>query len=103
MTDNTKAEELPRAVVQVHIQAAPIGLDSTGPAVVFGFASTEFSQAVFLSAPMDAAEAVQNADGFYKGYLEACGQAVTAWKAHLEKNAPFQEYNDFPDETPETA
>jgi hypothetical protein len=65
--------------IQVHIMPAPINLDQP-PTIVFGFAGTEFSQAVYLTAPEDPTEALRNADVIYKSYVEACGAAVKAWR-----------------------
>lgn len=66
--------------IQLHISEKPIADGDTGPQVVFGFTHPAFSQAVFLDAPMNAGDAVQAADALYKGFLEAAGAAVKAWK-----------------------
>lgn len=66
--------------VQFHISEKPIVDGDKGPKIIFGFSSHAFSQAVFIDAPEDAGTAVQAADALYKGFLEACGAAVKAWK-----------------------
>lgn len=65
--------------IQVHMMPKPIADGDTGPQVVIGFTNEKFSHAVYLDAPQNAADAVQVADAFYKGYLEAAGAAVKAW------------------------
>ena len=65
--------------IQVHIAAKPIMDGDQGPQVVFGFTHLNFSQAVYLAAPMSPPDAVRAADAFYKGYLEACAAAVKEW------------------------
>lgn len=69
--------------VQVHIHAAPYSPDIP-PTIIMGFAGAEFSQAVFLTAPTDPAEAARNADVLFKAYLEACAAATKDW----QENSP---------------
>ena len=66
--------------IQFHMSEKPIVDGDKAPKIIFGFANYAFSQAVFIDAPQDAGKAVQVADALYKGYLEACGAAVKAWK-----------------------
>ena len=65
--------------IQTHIGPKPIAEGDTGPQFMIGFTSEQFSQCVFLDAPVDPQNAVKIADAFYKGILEACGAAVTEW------------------------
>lgn len=67
--------------MNLHLSEKPIAEGDTGPQIIFGFTSEQFSQAVYLDASLNAADAVQAADALYKGYLEACGAAVKAWAA----------------------
>lgn len=89
--------------VQVHITAAPILDGDTQPRIIFGFAGSTFSQCVFLEAPFDPTTAMQNADAFYKAYLEACGAAVKAWNQRQVDMANELLSDTESDVTPEAA
>lgn len=66
-------------VIQLHIMAKPIEAHDVAPQIIIGFTSAGFSQAVYLNAPLDPADAVRTADAMYKGVLEAAGAAVKEW------------------------
>lgn len=71
--------EIKHDEIQLHIMAKPIEAHDVVPQVIIGFTSAGFSQAVYLNAPMDPADAVRTADALYKGFLEAAGAAVKEW------------------------
>lgn len=65
--------------IQLHIMAKPIDPNDVVPQVIIGFSSAGFSQAVYLNAPMDPADAVRTADALYQAFLKAAGAAVKEW------------------------
>lgn len=66
--------------IQIHLGPKPQNADDSGPQVIIGFTSEQFSQAVFLDVSQDPQEAVKVADALYHGYLKAAGEAVKTWK-----------------------
>jgi len=70
--------------VQVHISEKPYVEGDNGPQVIFGFTHKSFSQAVFLDAPIEPAEAMRIADTMYEAFLKACGAAVKDWRARVD-------------------
>ena len=71
--------------IQVHISEKPYQDGDKGPQVIFGFTNPAFSQAVYLDAAIEPAEAVRQADQIHEAYLRACGAAVKAWKERVSE------------------
>lgn len=73
--------------IQVHIEPKQIIEGDTGPQIIIGFSHPSFSQAIYMDAPFEPADAMLLADQVHEGILRAAGAAVSVWKNQENKTA----------------